>query len=1351
MREAIPSICPNPARITPRTGLRRLCSFFIALVAVAVVAVGLLRPLEARVRPYYVVQGASFGTINPRVLFVLDTSGSMGLRTQATDELCDWRECESTVGSSTASRLATARAAINSVVTSVGNSASFALMTFEQNQPRTSAGLGGVSVNPPHCDEGTDEQRRFTWVTGYRYTGAGGYDDIYQYSDHIGAWRLCQGGTKAPYPYLRWDELGVGASVTYNEETGPLPPSPIIDPEQLADEDNGRRRVQWFPRFMGVRVRLDDTTDPDSSITNATTGDYGYGNTVAAQTFKSTAVRGHDFYYWPYVDGFPGYAQWSVSPEEGAGAQNRAGVIGNDGPSSGASLYAPFYIDLSDSSIPSTMWGPATLEDGNTTVLWTSSPLISGGVDAVGPTPWYSTIGDITSTPLQDNSAFSHTTVASYLSFATQVESPDACAPVYAVLVTDGNPSSGEGGGALNYRLSALRTELGVRTFVVGLFLDGSTELNDMACASAGACSGDPCASPCNDTPTNDWDTCADPDNHDTACAYTANDASELAEVLTNIVNQALDLELASGPGATINDFGVGSSGAAGEGQIVQTDFNAFTEFPGWRGHVVRTLCDDVDGAGDPLPHCVLPDPEFAPEEVEETFGPCPQSHVWDAAECLQQTAWTARRVYTNTADHSVVPIANGDGTASDAFQDELENLGLLTSSDHDAEADNIAAFVLGRDAPGGWKLPGVANSAPVVVRRIPPYRSDRVPEVNIRDPHCAGRLYGELDAGSLPPSLVDFARDANDTATLLTSPSPHYEYQEAVMIGDDMGMLHAFQLDSGNELWGYVPRDLLANAVAQAANGAVGMGQPDAIADHIYGVAATLNHGWSYDAPNSRWVHLGVLGFGAGGHEYYALDLSHMSPESDEGPFELLWTTSDDALDDAYDDLLGQTWARPALSYRVPNEALTIEPVTYLVLGSGYATSGSAPAGQGRTVILADGTTGAIVEASELPAVTDPVFESSFGALVDPAIGSHCLSRYWAEMQETYIADPAGRLFRWDLGRDTAHEADSVDIWGPNAQAVVRFPACEGTGTECTVDAGNRGDVFIYPPAVSSSNRIDDFSAVAAGSIVDERDQFLVALASGSPYEDTIDGGQATNAFHSSIYLLVDDHRNGDKHLGFTIPDGAPKLDVAAGAGSTFATDPRYLRLALSDIERTREIVPFEGADPIVETRTFSKRARPIRAPRIFVTGVVDSTSGTDVVIEGIEVYYIEYTIYEPGTGECDPAFYNPANQSWHFDRGSTYTLTFRLTADLSAGFNFTTGTTSTAADFGGGFAAGLTLQSVEQNEIPSCPSGDCGPSFENSSSVPCDNNTPAAPPGQRGFAVPTASLQVAGFTPVE
>jgi hypothetical protein len=1318
-------------------------SGLVALVVLVVALFAAERESVARLHPYYVIRTAAYGQVSPRVLFVLDTSGSMGFRANADNVVCRWDECENPAMANTEfeSRIASARRAIDNVVAATSDRAQYALMTFEQRLPRS----GGS--NPSKCDPGTDQERRFAWVSEYEYSaGAGALGPIQRDPGYDGALRLCQGSTIRPYPYLRWDDLGTGSVITANNQIGDPPPSPLVSTLQ-ADRlslENAQRKVQWFPYFMGVRVHLDDTNDPTHAITYATVGDQGTNDTQ-----KDNKVRGHDYYYWPYVDGFPGYANWHVSPD--STGLSAAGVTGEDPALARAQLYAPFYLDLSASAVPSSAWGPASEAEALAALQVYTGPITEGGLDVAGGTPWSDAIGDVVASAPASNAQFSHTSVASYLSFIRDNLAEDVCAPTVAVLVTDGYPSSGQGGDALYARLADLRNELGVKTYVVGFFLDGDA-LNDMACAAAGACDGGLCSSPCDDTPANDWDTCADVDDPDGECAFVVESTSELEIALTHILDRTSQIDVASGPSATVNEFGVTEDGDAGEGQVLQTTVRAYTEYPGWEGHVVRRVCDDVDGTGTLQPYCTSPNPEFIASEAEETFGPCPQSRNWDAGECLQQTVWTDRRIYTNTAANDVIAIAEADGTASSAFKAELELLGLLTSADHDAEANAIVAFVLGRDAPNGWKLPGLANSAPVVVRRIPPYKSENLPEVNIRDPHCAGRLYGDLVAGSLPTSLRQFAL-TSDT-TILDSPTPHHEYLEAVMVGDDMGVLHAFQLDSGNELWGFLPRAALTNTIAQAANGPADMGQPEDLEDHIHGIAATVTQGYAYtDDATPRWVHLGVFGMGEGGSDYYALDLSHMSPSSPDGPIEILWSSEDPAIKADYDDMNGETWARPALSYRVQNDSLAFEPDAYLVMGSGYPVDDPAPAGQGRTLVLANATTGAIVESAQLPVVTEPVYEPSFGAVVDPAVGSHCLSRFWAEMQETYIADPAGRLFRWDLGAGTNHEADSVTPWGANAQQVYRFPACEGAGDDCAVAAGNRGDPFLFGPAVSASNRIDDFTAIQAGSINDEVDHFLIALASGSPNDDTLDPSLEGNTFHSSIYLLVDDHRSGDKGLGFVIPAGAPKLgDVSPG--SSLGTEQQYMRLALSDIVRVRTVTPYDGATPFVETRNFSRSTRPVRAPRILVTGVADAAN-PDQVIEGIEVYYATYTVFEPGSFECDPRFYDPVNEEWHPDLGSTYEITLRVTADAATGFNFTTGSQSPDAAFAAGFQPGLTFESVQQVNDDDCPGGNCGAVPDGTGTpVPCDNNANGAGGGAgtpTGFALATNQAQISGFTPVE
>lgn len=1393
-----------------RTGFRRFFAVQAVVVLAVLALVAILTPQrsEARLQPYYILRSATGeAAIQPRILFVLDTSGSMSLRSQAAAQNCTWGQCEDPAyfGTPNESRISSARRAVHAVVDAMQDEAKFALMTFEQNDPHGNQVPGmcnfitarpGIDTNccdmrldEIGCDDATCQtticgydawccsvnwdslcaeeaesdcnaicdyqDTRFSWVLEYAY-GNNNWAYINDaYPNEIGAWHLCQGDRQRPYPYLRWDDLGAGASVVANHQAGALPASPILDVTQIRDPDNARRGVQWFPQFMGVRWQPNATTDPGAILTHGSIGDYG-----SDDASTDAEVWGNDFYYWPYVDGFPNYAQNSLWPDWGG--ENKGGIASQDNNINEGKLYAPFYLDLSSTPVNPNYWGPADNASAQASVLAHTNNMISGGVDAGGGTPWRSTVGPIPAAPSQSNSIFAHTTMGSYLKFVTNIESPDVCAPTAAVVITDGEPSPNQGGSGLYSRLADIRNDLDVQVYVVGFFLGAGGELNNMACAGAGACNGATCSTPCDDTPADAWDTCQNPANPATECAYLAESADELQEVLTGIVNNIGDFDVPSGPGTAINDFGVGAGGAPGEGEPIQTELSARTEYPSWRGHVVRQMCDDIDPVTLALAdYCVVPSPEFEPEEVEETFGPCPQSRSWDAGECLQQTACGDRRLYTNTNANVVIPINNGE-TATAQFVAELQAGNLIPGAAPQDEADEIVRFVLGCDAPGGWKLPGLANSTPIIARRIPPYRPEFTPAVAIRDPHCGGRLLSASDG--VPYTLEEYAEEANDPDNRIPNPSLHYEYQEVVLVGDDMGVLHAFQLNSGNELLGFVPRPALSILAQESANGSGLYGQPSDLEEHIYGLAATVNQAWVFDdgggvPANERWRHLAVIGMGAGGTHLTALDISHLSPSSAQGQLEVLWTTEtpqNAAHAALYDQYNGETWARPAIIYHVDGEESTNEPEAFVVFGTGYQPgSGYDPETydendpRGRVLVRAEALTGNIVESAEIPAPAQTMFETAYGTVVDPAVGTHCLSRLWAEAQETYIADPAGRLFRWDLGRDSNHASDSGGPWAGAAIPAIplHFPSCMG-GPPCSVAGNNPADPFLFAPAVSANDRIDDFFSAAPLGAVAPSDQFLVALISGSPADDSLD---YDTGFTSSLYLMVDDH-SGDPTAGFTVPAGGPL--VAPG------TDANYMRMALTEIERTREVIPYPGANPVTNTQNFNRSTRPIRAPRILVTGVVDEDTVdpndptvNPTIIDGIEVYYIEYTVYEPPSGLCDPAWYDSNDDEWHVDPGSTYRITFRLTSSVSNGFNFQNGANGAGdPDFGAGFATGLTMESVEQlDEGGNCANGECGPQIGTSASAPCDLNEEAAAIPTAAFAVTVQQSELAGFTPVE
>jgi hypothetical protein len=299
----------------------------------------------------------------------------------------------------------------------------------------------------------------------------------------------------------------------------------------------------------------------------------------------------------------------------------------------------------------------------------------------------------------------------------------------------------------------------------------------------------------------------------------------------------------------------------------------------------------------------------------------------------------------------------------------------------------------------------------------------------------------------------------------------------------------------------------------------------------------------------------------------------------------------------------------------------------------------------------------------------------------------------------------------------------------------------------------GANGDVFVFPPGVTANDRIDDFSAVANGTNPGGEDQFLVALISGSSYEDTIDGYDTGLDFHSSIYLLVDDH-TGAPSEGFTIPAGAPKSvtsTAAAGAVLTSDATANYFRIALTDIERTR-VITIDGTEVLNETANFKRQTRPIRAPRVVITGAADTSSGEAQIIEGVEVVFIEFTVYEPPDPGCNDAFVDASGQLVA-DVGSTYILRFRLTSDNTSGFNLTTGSTGTSTTFGGFSDNGLTLQDVEQLGTDNGGTGNSGPvSSLTSGNAPCAPGTGGgAPLDNSAFAVPIRSATISGFSPVE
>ena len=414
-----------------------------------------------------------------------------------------------------------------------------------------------------------------------------------------------------------------------------------------------------------------------------------------------------------------------------------------------------------------------------------------------------------------------------------------------------------------------------------------------------------------------------------------------------------------------------------------------------------------------------------------------------------------------------------------------------------------------------------------------------------------------------------------------------------------------------------------------------------------------------------------------------------------------------------------------------------------------------------GRPLFFVDAITGEVDEdkSAKFPSPEHDMYDAAaaYGLVTDPVVSTHCLSRFWGEAQEAYIAGIDGRLFRWDLAANSAgtafaHDSDSGGSWADNDDIAIPmtwgedgdddaenyFRACQGTSSlSCTIETDNKGDVFLYPPAVAGFNRIDEIDDPGDLTSAD-KDQFLLAMISGSAYDDAIDGGDDENDFHSSIYVLVDDHRE----------DNAAGLDVPDIGGYTEAGEhAKFSRYPLSEITRTRNWTYPDGTAGL-STRVFSKGTRPIRPPQIRVTGLVDEDGD---VVEGVEVLYMTFTVYELGDQSCDEHWYDPEEKAWQIDPGSTYEIKFRLT--VTDEFDFTAGAT-VSGDYGDGFGeagGGLAGPIVGQVTDGDCEGGLCGPYLGVSANRPCDPDDTEGTGAGDPTTIPLGWSELDGFSPLE
>jgi type IV pilus assembly protein PilY1 len=162
---------------------------------------------------------------------------------------------------------------------------------------------------------------------------------------------------------------------------------------------------------------------------------------------------------------------------------------------------------------------------------------------------------------------------------------------------------------------------------------------------------------------------------------------------------------------------------------------------------------------------------------------------------------------------------------------------------------------------------------------------------------------------------------------------------QATLFIAANDGMLHAFNADSGQEMWAYVPKMVLPNMYKLA--------EDNYATKHQYFVDGSPELMDIY--VGGAWKTILVAGLNSGGRGYYALDVTN--PASPKGLWEIC---SDSALCAISDTDLGLSYGNPVITKR-PSDGKWVVLVT-----SGY-NNVSPGTGRGFLFVL-DAATGAIL-----------------------------------------------------------------------------------------------------------------------------------------------------------------------------------------------------------------------------------------------------------------------------------------------------------------------------------------------------------------------------------------------------
>jgi len=266
----------------------------------------------------------------------------------------------------------------------------------------------------------------------------------------------------------------------------------------------------------------------------------------------------------------------------------------------------------------------------------------------------------------------------------------------------------------------------------------------------------------------------------------------------------------------------------------------------------------------------------------------------WDAGQLLNDRAPDSRAIYTAIRPGGVVTNALVRQNFTRANAGNVATAGSLAWCLQDSQNDNVGLIDFVRGVDRYWKLGDINHSTPIVVG--PPSE----------DPSYMGAGYAEF------------------MATHATRPKVLY-------VGANDGMLHCFSAATGEELWGFIPYNLLRKLknmyAVDAANGSRYYAH-DVYCDGTPSVAdVQINGAWRTVLVTGQGPGVGST-LGGGLNYYWALDITDPS-----NPLPLWELSHTYVSGNRTYRTMGETWSTPAIGK--VNPAGVARWVAFM--GSGY------------------------------------------------------------------------------------------------------------------------------------------------------------------------------------------------------------------------------------------------------------------------------------------------------------------------------------------------------------------------------------------------------------------------------